>query len=128
MSFEIIRSNAFDDACAHREPHWIRITGNPTKRLKAMVVCNGVTYCGSTMRVHAFMIRICVWHSFRAHREIFWRCHNVAWIAVMTRRANRNLRKNGERNSEHKYRTADKNRPVYHAATIFFVVFLIVRA
>lgn len=97
MSFEIICSNAFDGACAHREPGWIRITGNPTRRLKAAVVCSGVTYCGPTMRVHAFMIRICVWHSFRAHGEIFWRCHNVARIAVMTRRAGR---KNGEREFE----------------------------
>jgi len=78
------------------------VTGNPTRRLKATVVCSDVTYCGSTMRVHAFMIRICVWHSFRVHREIFWRCHNVARIAVMTRRAGRNVRKNGERKFEHK--------------------------
>lgn len=100
MSFEIIYSNAFGDACAHREPGWICITGNLTKRLKAAVVCTGVTYCGPTMRVHAFMIRICVWHLFRAHGEIFWRCHNVARIAVMTRRAGRNLHKNGEREFE----------------------------
>lgn len=73
---------------------------NPTGRLKAAVVCSGVTYCGPTMRVPAFMIRICVWHSFRARGEIFSRCRNVARTAVMTRLAGRNSRVNGEREFE----------------------------
>lgn len=103
------------------EPGWIRITGNPTRRLKAAVVCSGVTYCGPTMRVHAFMIRICVWHSFRARGEIFWRCRNVARIAVMTRRAGRDPRKNAESaNSDANIVAADKNGPRFITRHRFF--------
>jgi hypothetical protein len=51
-----MRGDAFVDANAHWEPARNGITDNPTGRLKAAVVCSGVTYCGPTMRASAFMI------------------------------------------------------------------------